>query len=167
MGRIIIAIAALTIAFLLWRWFKTQYAVKGRPFAVKAFIATAAIVLIALAAAGRIHWLGAILASLLAAIRFALPLLIRSLPFLQSLRQSQQQSQQQYQQQNQQSNQKSAASNMTRAEALAILGLDDGATEDDIIQAHRKLIQKLHPDRGGNEYLATQLNLAKDVLLNS
>ncbi len=163
MGRIIIAIAALTIAFLLWRWFKTQYAVKGRPFAVKAFIATAAIVLIALAAAGRIHWLGAILASLLAAIRFALPLLIRSLPFLQSLRQSQQQYQQQ---QNQQSNQKSAASNMTRAEALAILGLDDSATENDIIQAHRKLIQKLHPDRGGNEYLATQLNLAKDVLLN-
>ena len=146
MGRIIIAIAALTIAFLLWRWFKTQYAVKGRPFAVKAFIATAAIVLIALAAAGRIHWLGAILASLLAAIRFALPLLIRSLPFLQSLRQSQQQYQQQ---QNQQSNQKSAASNMTRAEALAILGLDDSATENDIIQAHRKLIQKLHPDRGG------------------
>ena len=163
MGRIIIAIASLTIAFLLWRWFKTQYAVKGRPFAVKAFIATAAIVLIALAAAGRIHWLGAILASLLAAIRFALPLLIRSLPFLQSLRQSQQQYQQQ---QNQQSNQKSAASNMTRAEALAILGLDDSATENDIIQAHRKLIQKLHPDRGGNEYLATQLNLAKDVLLN-
>ncbi len=54
---------------------------------------------------------------------------------------------------------------MGRSEALAVLGLKDEATEEDIIAAHRKLIQKLHPDRGGNDYLAAQVNLAKDLLL--
>ncbi|MDG2035344.1 MAG: DnaJ domain-containing protein, partial [Pseudomonadales bacterium] len=58
-------------------------------------------------------------------------------------------------------------SDMTKAEAFAILGLDDTATEEEIVMAHRRLIQKLHPDTGGNEYLATQLNLAKDVLINA
>jgi hypothetical protein len=54
---------------------------------------------------------------------------------------------------------------MGRSEALAVLGLKEGATEEDIIVAHRKLIQKVHPDRGGNDYLAAQINLAKDLLL--
>ena len=54
---------------------------------------------------------------------------------------------------------------MGRNEALAVLGLNDEATEEDIIKAHRKLIQKLHPDRGGNDYLAAQINQAKDMLL--
>jgi hypothetical protein len=54
---------------------------------------------------------------------------------------------------------------MGRAQALAVLGLDEGASEEDIVAAHRKLIQKLHPDRGGNDYLAAQINQAKDILL--
>ena len=54
---------------------------------------------------------------------------------------------------------------MNRAEALAILGLAEGASSEDIVAAHRALIQKLHPDRGGNDYLAAKINQAKDVLL--
>ena len=54
---------------------------------------------------------------------------------------------------------------MNRAEALAILGLAEGASNEDIAAAHRALIQKLHPDRGGNDYLAAKINQAKDVLL--
>jgi hypothetical protein len=53
----------------------------------------------------------------------------------------------------------------SRAEALAVLGLQDDATEEDIIVAHRALIQKCHPDRGGNDYLAAKINQAKDQLL--
>lgn len=54
---------------------------------------------------------------------------------------------------------------MNRKEALAVLGLDDQATEEQIIAAHRTLMQKLHPDRGGNDYLASKINAAKDFLL--
>ena len=54
---------------------------------------------------------------------------------------------------------------MGSTEALAVLGLAEGATKDEIIAAHRQLIQKLHPDRGGNDFLAAQINRAKDQLL--
>jgi hypothetical protein len=54
---------------------------------------------------------------------------------------------------------------MERREALSILGLADDASREDIITAHRSLIQKLHPDRGGNDYLAAKINQAKDFLL--
>jgi len=54
---------------------------------------------------------------------------------------------------------------MSREEAFLVLGLSDGADEDDIKKAHKRLIQKIHPDRGGNEYLAAKINQARDLLL--
>ena len=59
----------------------------------------------------------------------------------------------------------SGSNGMSRAEALAILGLDEDASNEDIVAAHRRLMQKLHPDRGGNDYLAAKINQAKDFLL--
>ena len=54
---------------------------------------------------------------------------------------------------------------MSESRALEVLGLEAGATREDVIEAHRRLIQKLHPDRGGSTYLAATLNEAKRVLL--
>jgi preprotein translocase subunit Sec63 len=52
-----------------------------------------------------------------------------------------------------------------KAEALALLGLDGDANDDDIRAAHRRLIAKVHPDRGGSADLARRINLARDTLL--
>ncbi len=54
---------------------------------------------------------------------------------------------------------------MNESQALAILGLEEGASREDIVNAHRRLIQKVHPDRGGSTFLAARINEAKSLLI--
>lgn len=58
-----------------------------------------------------------------------------------------------------------ASGDMRVADAWEILGLPAGASRKDIIDTHRRLMSKLHPDKGGSNYLASQINQAKDLLL--
>jgi hypothetical protein len=68
--------------------------------------------------------------------------------------------------QHQQDNYQSANfSELSAEEAFKILGLEVDASKEDIIKAHKRLMQRLHPDRGGSDYLAAKINAAKDKLV--
>ncbi|MFT5701305.1 MAG: hypothetical protein ACI8ZB_004196 [Desulforhopalus sp.] len=66
------------------------------------------------------------------------------------------------------SNQDSSSTfeNMSKKEAYLILGVDPGASQQEIHQAWRRLIKGVHPDHGGSAFLTAKINAAKDVLLN-
>lgn len=115
-----------------------------------------------LAATGKLNWLFALLGILIAFMLRILPFILRYIPQLRSL----------WMAFGRNKNQSSSSKHnnhytkaMTRDEAYEVLGLDSSASKKDIIMAHRKLIQKLHPDRGGSDYLASKINLAKKILL--
>ena len=65
------------------------------------------------------------------------------------------------------SNTATKSGKMTKEEAYEILGLNSSASKEDIIEAHKRLIGQLHPDRGGTNYLAATINRAKDTLLGN
>lgn len=56
-------------------------------------------------------------------------------------------------------------SELSEKEAYEVLGLDANSPKEDVIKAHKRLIQRLHPDRGGSDYLAAKINAAKDKLV--
>ena len=57
------------------------------------------------------------------------------------------------------------ASPMGREEALAVLGLHEDASPDQVRAAYLRLMRVAHPDRGGSDWLAARLNEARDTLL--
>jgi DnaJ homolog subfamily C member 19 len=54
---------------------------------------------------------------------------------------------------------------MPRTEAAKLLGVAPDAGSDAILEAHRRLIAKVHPDTGGSAELAARINEARDTLL--
>ncbi|GIR41031.1 MAG: hypothetical protein CM15mP51_18110 [Porticoccaceae bacterium] len=59
---------------------------------------------------------------------------------------------------------KDKITDMSEEEAYEILGLENPSSKSEISKAHKRLIQKLHPDRGGSDYLAAKINAAKDKI---
>lgn len=155
----IVAVVAFVVLFRLF-WLSAKPGPATGVITLLALLLVAALGL--LAATGRLHWLAAVGAALLPFLRRSLGLL-RFVPFLGRLYAHYRQ---------QRSGQAHArapgagSGAMTREEALAVLGLGSAPSRQQIIDAHRQLMVKLHPDKGGSTYLAQQLNEAKRVLLH-
>jgi hypothetical protein len=60
-----------------------------------------------------------------------------------------------------------SVSERSQQEAMArqLLGVNAMATRADIGEAHRRLIARVHPDRGGTSQAVYQANAARDLLL--
>jgi hypothetical protein len=118
--------------------------------------------LLYLTATGRLNWLFALVGVVIAFMLRLMPALLHYAPHINRLWQEFSGSKQNASQRQSDS---SAKGKMSVDEAYEVLGLKPGAPEQDIIAAHRKLMQKIHPDRGGSDYLAAKINLAKKILL--
>ena len=163
MARIWVILLIIALFFGV-RWFrKTPPDIVARHIRMLGVILLA-IILIFLAATGRLNWIFAVVGILFAFLMRMLPVIVRLAPELhkvwflfKGVRPKT----------SHQTHSKTGSQTMSSEEAYDILGLSSGATKQQVILAHRKLIQKIHPDRGGNTYLASKINLAKQVLIKN
>ena len=163
MLRILLLLVPILAIYFVIRWFQTSATEDiGKQLKKLAWIG-AIVLLLLLAGTGKLNVLFAMLGVAIAFIIRLMPVILHYAPQLHRLWQflggSRPQSHEQ------KSARQSPRGSMTKAEALEVLGLKPNASKQDIIDAHRKLISKLHPDRGGSDYLAAQINLAKKTLM--
>ena len=165
MFKIILPLAALLVAYLVYRHIKAMPPAKRRAAWLMAGLVALVIIVAIATLTGRMHWLGAAITGALVFIVRMLPLLARLFPVMQWIQWLRRRGDGSADGPGGGAGHAGAGGSMNRTEALAILGLKEGASKEEIIAAHRHLMQKLHPDRDGNDYLAAKLNQAKDLLL--
>ena len=165
MARLIILIAVIGIALIVWHKVSKAKGEERKKMVLWSIVGGVFAVLGLLAITGHLNVITAMIAGAVALLPRALQL-VKYLPFISKLYQQRGQQQAQNNNQHQQGSQTANGKNsMSVEQAREVLGLKPDCTKEDIIQAHRRMMQKVHPDRGGSNFLASQINTAKDVLL--
>ncbi len=164
MIRIILLLVILFAAFALLRWFSKAPTEQVSKLIKRGALGLLALLCLYFFATGRLNGLVALFGVLMAGLLRFLPVLLRYAPQLHRLwflfNQSRAQNGRQYQKPH-----ASGPGAMTKEQAYQVLGLKPGASREQILLAHRRLMAKNHPDKGGSDYIAAQLNLAKKILL--
>ncbi|WP_346836520.1 DnaJ domain-containing protein [Microbulbifer sp. SAOS-129_SWC] len=160
MARLILLLAVGIIAWLAWQKFRSSTPAERRKLLLHWLLIGVAVVAVLAAIGGRLNWVGAAVAAALPFAGRAVRWLARYLPWLAPLLAKHARARQR-----QNAHQADSSPQLTPEEARQILGVSADAGSEEIIAAHRKLIQRLHPDRGGNDYLASRINAAKELLL--
>ena len=170
---LLFAFGALVALHLLKKFKRLEAPKKKKVWIETLFLVGAVVAVLVLARFG-MHWIGLLIAGAWAGLRTVAPLLMRLLPMLQRERPGER---------GQPSERAPAGGTaadpgaprpkprpnelMSRAEALDVLGVEEGASRETILVAYRNLIRKVHPDSpGGSNYLASKINQARDVLLS-
>lgn len=161
MARLIILIAIAAIALILWHKISKTTGEERKKLVLWSIIGGVGGILVILAVTGHLNIITAMIAGAVA----LLPKLLQYAKYIPLLSRFYQQGQQNYQQTQKQPPPAAGRQKMSKDEAIEVLGLKPGYNNEDIIQAHRRMMQKVHPDRGGSDYLAAQINQAKDILL--
>jgi hypothetical protein len=162
--RILLLLLPVMVIYFVIRWFQATPAQEINKKVKKLAWLFVILLLLLLAATGKLNVVFAMLGVVIAFIVRLMPVLLNYAPQLHRVWQLFGASQRQ--QNDSHSSRPVSRGGMSRAEALDVLGLKPNASKQEIIDAHRKLISKLHPDRGGSDYLAAQINLAKKTLIN-
>lgn len=157
MIKIILLLSVGLVGYLLWQQYQRQPPELRRKGLLRGTFYVVLGILLLLVVTGRLHWLVVAATAALPLLKLLFGFALKAWPFLQVFRKK-----------NQPPPQRANAGTsgeLSQQEAFQLLGLQPGASRQAIIDAHKRLIQKLHPDRGGNDYLASKLNSARDLLL--
>jgi len=153
---IIVALVVFIIFNKKWRLLPEEQRAKQLKKAVLWGVIGAVLLLVVM---GRAHWLMGVLAGFVAVLG-RLAAVAKYFPLLRFLMGNAEAKP------NQNNNVATSNDTMTVKQAADILAVEPSATKGEVVLAHKKLMQKVHPDRGGSDALAAQINQAKQVMLD-